>query len=87
MQDTQTFLNMLWFTGNIIGSGAFFANEVLMETCLLQSIKDFLQKNQVIGPELIDKVFWVVKGICSSIQKDLPESVILKLWNVLQHGL
>lgn len=38
-------------------------------------------------PEMLDKVYEVLKVICGHLKSDLPEHIVLKLWKIALFGL
>jgi len=38
-------------------------------------------------PEMLDKVYEVLKVICGHLRSDLPDNVVIKLWKIALFGL
>jgi hypothetical protein len=84
MQDLKLFTQICWFLGNLVYTSDQVASEVLGETVMVECCLLLLQKNQVLDPQLLEKLYW---ALVKFIQPDLPVNQVETLWTIVSVGL
>lgn len=84
MQDLKLFTQICWFLGNLVYTSDQVASEVLGETVMVECCLLLLQNNQVLDPQLLEKLYW---ALVKFIQPDLPVAQVEALWTIVSVGL
>lgn len=60
MQDLKMFTQICWFIGNLVFTSDDIAKEVQQETAMIECCLMLLDKNQVLHPSVLEKLYWAL---------------------------